>query len=226
MPLYELTLTSEFQGQLCINRWNYLSTGVPAVVSGSFGLISAFTGVTTMPADPSAGSVMAAIMNLSTNGVRFLGLTAKAIYDVVDFYERPFVPNLWGVVSGDGLPPFVSYGFRTNRVRQDIARATKRFVGVSETYQLNGEIIGTGVAAVNALANSMSQVLAYDDEGNTISYSPAVVKKEAYTTDKGTRAYRYYATEAEQLQNIATGVLWQAYATVRSQTSRQFGRGQ
>lgn len=226
MPIYEVTLTSEFQGQQCINRWNYVSAGVPAVVTGSFGLISAMMGGSVQPAEPASGSLMTGIMLLVTNGVKFLGLTAKNIYDVEDFYERPFVPALWGQIEGDGMPPFVAYGLRTNRVRQDIARATKRFVGASETLQNNGTLIGAAVTNLQMVATRMSEALVYDDEGNTITYMPAVVKKEAYTTPSGGRAYRYMADEAAQLANTALGVVWQPYGTLRSQTSRQFGRGQ
>ena len=226
MTLYEVTLVSEFEGQQCINRWNYVSTGVPAVTTGSFGLITAMMGANVQPADPAAGSLMLTIMELVTDTVKFSGLTAKAIYDVVDFYERPFVPKLSGLNAGAALPPFAAFGFRTNRVRQDIARATKRFVGVDEGLQEQGTITGVGITTMTDLAARMSEILVYNDEGNTITYAPCVVKKEQYTTDKGTTAYRYYASEAEQMQNVATGILWQPYTTVRSQTSRQFGRGQ
>lgn len=226
MALYEVTLTTVFQGEQCINRWNYVSIGTPAVVTGSFALVSAMLGANAQPADPTNASLIYAIMQLVSNQVQFVGLTAKAIYDVIDFYERPFVPRLNGLVQGEALPPFAAFGFRTSRVRQDISRATKRFVGVAEGLQTSGTIIPLDPDYLTALANRMSETLVYDDEGNSVSFTPAVVKKERYETPQGTFAYRYYADQATQMSNVATGILWEAYPTIRSQTSRQFGRGQ
>ena len=69
----------------------------------------------------------------------------------------------------------------------------------------------------------------YDDEGNTLTFTPIVCKKQKYAvpdSDPVRYAYRYFPTEAEQMDEIAEGVTWQAYTQTRSQTSRQYGRGQ
>jgi hypothetical protein len=74
----------------------------------------------------------------------------------------------------------------------------------------------------------MGAIITYDDEGNTISFAPAIVGKEKYTPDplKPDRyAYRYYPTLAEQMEHVAQGFNWDVYNQVRTQVSRQYGRG-
>lgn len=229
--LFELTLFTQYAGQSCVNRWNYISTGTPAVASLSYALLYAFGAIP----DPAintqfrTGSVMEYIQELVSNGVTFVASSAKAIYDVEDFYEIPYVPARTGDNSGSqGSSPVLAFGFRTNRVRQDIRRATKRFVGVYEGAIGTGGVIESGAAGVMAtLADRMSAILTYDDEGNTLSFAPCVVAKQQYTpAGSDVPAYRYYPSLVTQMEHVGTGVLWQPYAQVRSQTSRQYGRGQ
>ena len=227
--LYELTLFTSYFNQLCINRWNWLMTGTPAAALGSVALVNAFGAIPTAGVFPS-GSIFAAIKGLLSNSVIFTQINARALYDVVDFYETPFPANTFGAVTGDSGSPVDAYGFRTNRVRTDIRRATKRFVGVAESQiSTGGSLNSSAIAAVADLATKMSTNLSYDDEGNTLTFTPVVLKKEKYTvpgSDPVRYAYRYFPTEAEQLDEMAEGVTWEAYTTVRSQTSRQYGRGQ
>lgn len=225
--LYEVVLRQEYYSQTIINRFNYVGAGVPAAVSGSFALIAALGFIPDNSIYPAAGFFNILRGQLATT-LRFVSVDARAIYDVVDFYERPFVSNLFGVRAGEPMAPFMSYGFRTNRVRQDIGRGTKRFAGTVETQVGAGGNIETGmVSQLQELADVMSDVLTYDDEGNTLTFSPCIVKKEKYhpPTSPTNWAYRYWANEATQMADVALGIAWDPYITVRSQTSRQYGRG-
>lgn len=228
MALMEVTLITEYQNQRCINRWNYFATGTPAAVSKSFALSSAI------------GGVLGALQNQFPNGtllnnirvnvsieVFFREILVRDVYSNTDFYTTPFPNTLAGNIPGKNLSPFSAYGFITNRTRSDIRRATKRFVGVVAGDVEDGGVIGaTRLQGLQALANAMSAVLQYNDEGNTISFAPCVVQKERYIPEGSSRpAYRYYPTLALQQQRLMTGIVWQPYATVRSQTSRQYGRG-
>lgn len=228
--IYEATLFTSYYGQSCINRWNYLRTGTPAVVTGSFALLSAMGGIppTLTPTQFPTGTMLRIIQQQIVNQVTFVALTVKAIYDVTDFYELPWVPALTGANATQGLSPVMGYGFRTSRVRTDIRRGTKRIVGVDEGQTDGGGVLNSGgAAAAAAIADAMTVTLEYTDEGNTLSFAPIVVKKEPYIPSGSTQtAYRYYPTLAEQMDFIATGILWQPYPSVRSQTSRQYGRGQ
>lgn len=228
--IYELSVFTTLFGQQCVNRWNYLLTGDPASVKGSFALIEAFGGIppTLTPTQFPTGTLMERWQEAAADALQFQSMTCKAIYDVTDFYELPYIPVLDGDQTGDALSPVIAFGFRSSRTRTDIRRGMKRLPGVTEAeVSTGGNLVGGGVSFSNEMAGFMSDVLEYDDEGNTLSFAPIVVKKQAYIPEGSTReAYRYFPTLAEQLENIAVGVLWQPYAQVRTQTSRQYGRGQ
>jgi hypothetical protein len=226
--LYELTMRGTFFNQQIINRWNYVSTGIGASVSGSFGLIDAFGAIDTAGVYPPLKPFQL-IMNCLSNLFTVYSLEARAasLYDPEDFYERPFpTPYAGNIAAGQGTSPALAFGMRTTRVRLDIARGTKRFSGVSEDQIDSGGVIASAaLTRLASAADAMSDLLTFDDEGNVISYSPCVVGKQEYTTPSGKKAYRYYPTLVEQLTHIATGIVWAPYTTVRTQTSRQYGRG-
>lgn len=230
MPIMEITLEGTFASQQIINRWNYLASGTPSAVSFSFALVSAFGAIEDGGSYPS-GTVIDNIRLMVSSQYSFTQSLAKDVYDPVDFYQAPFIPSLAGAVAGESNSPVMAYGFRTNRTRLDIRRATKRFAGVVETEAFSGGVIdSTFVDGEMAnLASIMSQTITYDDEGNTLTFQPIVVGKEKYTPNPLAPekvAYRYYETEAEQLDHIMTSILWEPYPRLRSQVSRQYGRGQ
>lgn len=237
MPtLMELTLTQTYLGQVAINRWNYVASGTPAAVSLSFALVKAFGAIFDQTAVPPAyppNTLLQAIRAVQSNAVNYQSIEARAIYSPTDFYTTGFAPALTGAATGEGMSPVLSFGFRSTRVRADIRRAQKRFVGVSENNAAGGGVITAAtLALLDTIAQRMSQVLTYNDEGNTITFSPCVVGKFKYAIP-GTSPVRYayrYATPAEggeaaQLQKTATGIGWERYLEVRSQVSRQYGRG-
>jgi hypothetical protein len=224
--LYEITVFGTYFNQQIVNRFNYVSTGVPASVSGSFALMNAFGAV--FSSTPPAGLPLTSWMAYVSNEYKITNIIvrAPADYAVEDFYERPFPTPYGGGNSNEGLSPTSAFGFRTSRVRLDIARGTKRLVGVCETQtDAGGNLTSTAIANMTTVADDFSDTLTYDDEGNTITFSPCVVQKVEYETPKGTKAYRYYPTLAQQLEHIALGVVWSPYTTVRTQTSRQYARG-
>lgn len=235
MPLMEVTLEQTYAGQEIINRWNYLASGIPAAVTHSFALVSAlgavFDEVAVPPGYPADG-LMQMIANIQNTGVSFQTLTCKDVYSVTDFFSVVFVNPLVGSQTGDGMSPAMAFGFRTNRVRSDIRRATKRFVGASEAdVGALGVIVPAFMTSdVIPLAEKMSEVLEYDDSGNLLSFAPCVAKKQRYDTetqlpDENGNAYRYFPVEEDQLDLVATSVTWDPYTTLRTQVSRQYGRG-
>lgn len=230
MPIMEVVLQQTYQAQNIINRWNYVASGTPAAVSLSFALTSAIGAIPDAGVYPTDG-LMKKLAAIQSANVSFTVVTVKNVYSQTDFYSTPFTTPLTGAhVGSEDMPPFVAFGFRTNRVRQDIHRATKRFVGVFEADNVGGAVQSPIVPGLEAVSTAMSAVLTYDDEGNTLTFAPCVVSKEKYdpNPEDPTRnhvAYRYYATEAVQMNHLAQGIVWQHYATLRSQTSRQFGRG-
>jgi hypothetical protein len=234
MAILEVVLAGVYFNQQTISRWNYVSTGTPAAVSLSFALASAFGAIydeVAIPPGYPADTPLALISELCNAGWTWEQLTVLDPYSPTDFYQTPFVNPYGGVGEGTGMSPMNAYGFRTNQVRRDVARGTKRFPGTEEESVDAGGVIGSALMSLmNDVADKMTETLTYDDEGNTLSFAPAICGKEEYDPNPppltgNHRAYKYYGTLAEQLEHTAIGVLWQPYTTIRSQTSRQYGHG-
>jgi hypothetical protein len=227
MPLYEVVLQQSYFGQEVINRFNYLGSGTPASVTGSFGLLSAMGFIPTSTT-LLAGTVGAGIQGIQNAACSFVQALARAIYLDDDFFDNPFFANTVGGVGGLGDPvsPVNAFGFRSNRVKQSIGRGYKRFAGMSEGDTDSGGVLTTsaGIRLTN-LRNEMGATLTYDDSGNTLTFTPCVAQKLKYTTPSGKTAYKYYPTEAAQAPHIANGIAWEFYPQLRTQTSRQYGRG-
>jgi len=227
MPLYEVVLEERYYNQSCINRWNYLGSGTPAAVTGSFALLTAMGLIglsTALPTD----TVGRAIQNMQNTAVTFIQATARAIYVDTDFYANPFLVGTTGAqnAAGDTLSPTNAFGFRSSRVRQSIGRGYKRFVGMAEFDLNNGGIMSSGALTnMEAVRAAMGETLTYDDEGNTLTFTPCIAQKEEYTTPSGKKAYRYYPTEVAQSTHLAQGITWEIYTNQRTQNSRQYGRG-
>jgi hypothetical protein len=226
--LMEVTLFQTFQGQRCVNRWNYVASGTPAAVTLSFAMLSAMgflSETTTLDPDTLAGKIQA----VQNSSCFFNSALARAVYIDEDFYENPFIASTVGAQGNDASAssPLNAYGFRSNRVKQSIGRGYKRFAGVEQSLMSSG---GDWISAIEddlqLIADLLGDTLSYDDEGNTLTFIPAVVQKEKYEVeDSGKFAYRYYASQATQLTHTAQGVIWEFYPEMRSQTSRQYGRG-
>lgn len=226
MAILEVVLEQTFAGQQVINRFNYIQTGTPAAVSPSFGLVAALGAIPDAGVYPPLG-LMAGIAFVQVSDVNFVSISAKNLYSVTDFYQTPFTVPLAGGAGAEGLPPTNATGFRTNRTRLDIRRGFKRLAGVPEAVQTNGVFTPAHLLVLDDVAGIMSDVLEYDDEGNTLVYTPCILKrdKQAHPTIPGSFVYPYFPTESAQLDNAMTSIIWEPYSTVRTQTSRQFGQG-
>ena len=228
--LYELTLVYAFAGQSMVNRWNYLLNGVPAAVSGSFALTSAagalYDNIAIPPGYPS-GTLVSSVADMLSVEAVLQEITVLNVYDPVDFYQTPFTQTYAGKRTGESASPLLAFGFRTNVVRRDIRRGMKRFGGLSENAGTTGGEVNHAAmdAYAQALIDVMNANLDYNDEGNTLTFAPCIVGKEKYVAPSGKNAYRYYGTFAEQADHLATGIQWQSYNHLRSQVSRQYGRG-
>lgn len=228
MAILELIVTGELFGQLTVNRFHYIQSGTPAAVMPSFGLISAFGLIPGSGGDPQfPGSTPASAWQVCVVGVfKWVSAYARNLYTPTDFYELPYLTRPQGGAAGEAAAPFMAYGLRSSRVRTDIRRGSKRFAGVSEDDAGAGGVVGSSqLARLATLASRLSSPLTYDDEGNTLTYNLAILQFEEYTTPRGRKAYRKYASPTVQLEHSATGMDWAPETVVRSQTSRQYGRG-
>lgn len=231
MSIYEIVLDSSYFNQSCINRWNYISSGTVSGITGSQALMSAMGFLPT--GDPPAyplSTIFQRIRDVSVTAVTFTQVIAKNIKDPLDFWTASFEPGTAGLLSAVGLGPFNAAGFRTTRTRSDIARGTKRFVGFPANGETNGGVIVPDhIALLHILAQNMGINLTYTGDGSNITFHPAIIQKLKYDVPNSNpvrHAYKYYPTEAEQVEHSMQGFVWEEYTTVRSQTSRQYGKGQ
>lgn len=229
MPLYEITLEQTYFGQQVINRWNYQSGAVPAGQSGAFLAVVAMGAIADDDTAPFAETtVLGQIKGIQTLDAVFVQIVAKNLYSVTDFYTYAFPPNTVGNNNtGQSLSPAMAFGFTSDRTRSDIRRAQKRLCGVGENYVDGGGVIpALMMTAVQAVGDVMANPNTVNLDGVTTVFTPFVFGREKYHPEgKTTWAYRYYETEAEQLLHMAKINAFTAKPNVRTQTSRQYGRG-
>lgn len=228
MPIYQVVVQQQYFNQKCINRWNYISSAVPSSVNGATGLASAlgFTDIDASDLFPE-GTLARDWQDLISEDADFVQIDIRNVYSTTDFYIVPFPPNVKGQKSAsNGLSPATAYGCVSSRVNLGVNPGFKRFVGVTEDgVSSGGVLIATRLQQLQDLCDRMGEVVIFDPLGEAVGYTPSIVSKEKYTTPKGNTAYKYYATEAEQLQHVAQGVSWSPYSQTRTQVSRQYGRG-
>jgi hypothetical protein len=227
MAIYEVVSVQTLFGQQVINRWNYVSAGTPAAVSGSFALAAAFGAVPSgtppvMPTD----TVFDYMREIQSDDLKHNEVVVKNLYSATDFYTIPFT-DLAGKASEGSTTPFMAYGLRTNRTRLDINRGQKRIAGLPETvFADGGLIVPSIVIALNNLAVAMSDTISYDDEGNVITFTPVILGRDPVPVNsKGKKTYPLYSTESAQLSHVMQSIIWSGYPEVRSQVSRQYKRG-
>lgn len=228
MAIMELKVKQVFFGQEVLNVFNFLFSGTPAAVTPSFGLIAAFGGIEEAGIYPT-GTILDGMRAIQVDALEYVSIEARDVYSVTDFYATPFLAGTTGVSAATPQAPFLAYGLKSNRTRTDIRAGRKSICGVpDESVGEGGVIIGGAVAGLATLASRMSQVITYNDEGNTLSYAPIVVNKEKYTPNPAKpdkKAYKYWFPEAVQLTHIMESITWAGKPDVRSQVSRQYGRG-
>jgi hypothetical protein len=225
---YQVVLRQLYAGQRCINTWNYYTGDTVTSHLGAFSLASALGFIED--GDPLAypsGAMFAHLFGLCSNLCTFTDAMVQAMYDPLDFYEQPFNPPVHGGDSGgNGLSPTQAYGFQTQRVRLDISRGHKRFVGVTENRTDDGGVINSSqITLLNALGTIMGATLTDSSSGAPISFKPVILGKLKYTTPSGKTAYKKYATEALQAEHMAENLIWSPYENTRTQNTRQYGRG-
>lgn len=228
MALYEIVLEQSYAGQQIINRWNYQSDSSPSGVSGAFKALVGMgftpdTDITPFGEETVAGKLQA----LQADSAIFVQAIARNLYSVTDFFTYAFPPGTaGGNVGVQGMSPTMAYGLTSDRTRSDIRRAQKRFVGVPESFVDALGVISAGVLTdLQELGDAMGDVNVVPAGGTPILFTPYVFGRESYTTPSGKTAYKYYDTEVEQLDHIARINVFNPKNTVRTQTSRQYGRG-
>jgi len=223
--LFEVILRQSYQTRNVLNRWHYNGSGTPAAVQMSFALASAFGGIQDgITGEFPEDSVMEFLRSMQAEPLLYLELQVAALYDVSDFYVIPYNSSAHGASGGTAMSPFAAYGFQSNRVRTDIRRGNKRICGVVEgAVKEFGEIESTIMPSLVEIGDAFSATLEYDDEGNTLSFQPAVLsfQKHAPDADHDTDWYSKYSTNTAQLEHTALGITWQPKPYITTQNSRK-----
>lgn len=225
MTFLEVSLFATYSGQRCLNVFNVVTLDEPAVISPAYGAAQAMGFVPDEVGFPADLFFDKLVENVSNNVV-FNQIRVKDPYDVTDFYSQPFPAGTTGAAAGESMSPAMAFSLFSNQTRLDIAAGQKRFVGVPEAATGNGGVLTGGALGEWAeVADVLSAPMTYDDEGNLLSYRVVVAKKEEYVAPSGKPAYKYFPTLEEQMDNIATGLLWTPREYVSTQTTRQYGKG-
>jgi hypothetical protein len=228
MPMYRVTLEGNYSGQQTINTFDMLSGAVPSGENGALLVLAGmgfapYTGLTPFGVDTFAGKLSLA----QTVQAFFIQAVCRNLYSNTDFYTFAFAPDTHGQRTGQGMSPVLAAGFTTDRTRLDIRRGQKRFVGVSESdVDAAGYLNSDGQTVWNAVGNTMDNITVVPVGAGTFTFTPYVFQKQK--VERGTPLKTHYdewATEAEALEHIAKINVWTLKPTVRSQVSRQFGRG-
>lgn len=222
MKFYTVTLRQEALGQQIINRWNYSVAGSGSGAS-SVELLHLMGFLPASPPPTSTdGTIEAAILAVQSVSLQHIEFECAELYTPTDFYTGAYSPGIAGAVD-EGISSITdAYGLFSSRVRTDIKRGFKRIAGVPPSaYAQNSELASGFQIAVGVLGERMSLPL----EGATVLYDPSVFQFEAYTTPSGKTAYKKYADPEVQAEHVAADVEWAIYDTIRTQVSRQIGRG-
>ena len=223
MAFYEITLRSVYKLQQCINRFPYWAdtSGFQAPSALELLVLAGF-----IP-DPDTGlidsdTLFASIIALVSGGVFFVSAEARELYSISDFYEAGYSPGFQGGEAVVGSAPFLAFGLTSSRVLTTVKRGSKRFVGVTEDDIDEGGALSTDAITRLAL---VGERMSANFSGESSVYEPATFGFEPYTTASGRTAYRKFTDPDDQLEHTAHPVVYSVMANVRSQTSRQYGRG-
>lgn len=228
MPLYEITLEQVFAGQQCINRWNYQSAAIPSGSLGALLLIQAmgFAVNDTIPAFD-ASTIAGQLQSLQAVAVNWVQAVCKNIYDPTDYYSYPFPAGTTSLNGGsEAESPVIAVGFSTNRTRTDVRRGQKRFAGLTEGQVGDvGNLTSGARSSWQALGDNMAIDAVADTGPDTVSFTPYVFGRKRTVALDGKVSYPYWPTETEQMAHAMKILSWTVKSTVRTQGTRQYGRG-
>ena len=235
MPtIMEVTVQGRLFNQQTLNVFNYHYDGVASDPGGLSTILLNGLGwplwdiVTSQYPD---GSVAEA-WRLAVNGqFTFEIITVRNVYSRTDFVEWLFPISgaaRTGAEGGEATSPALTYALKSSKALADIKRGARRIAGASEPrIEAGGVLSVAGLSLLNELAGTFSSLLpAFDNQ-----FASCICKKEKVPvlnpddTPSGRFKYEYFTDIEEQIDNTAYPVIWGAVPTIRTQTSRQYGRG-
>jgi hypothetical protein len=218
---YQLNVIGDLAGEQTNNVFHYYSSGVPAGGELPSQSLWSLFGFDTSPTTSVAQSWLFCV----SSAWKCTGIFVRDLYSDTDFFDFVYGTPPTGGQPAEFTSPFASYAFRTNRVRLNVRRGSKRIAGVSEVQVTNGIVISGFRAALADFAQTMSDTLTSTVLGSSLIFQPAVISlKRQISEETGKVEYVLYPPE-EQLDHTAVGVNWQSLVNVTSQSTRKYGRG-
>lgn len=151
------------------------------------------------------------MQDITSNQVGYLSMSVVNLTDPLQIYEAPFTDPAAGGVTGDCLPPFAAWAFQLRRTTAATRNGAKRFAGVPESLQLNGEPTAGAAVSLQAMATWLGNPSTLTlDNGVEISVEiqPVICRKD----ETGALIASQYVSSAQP-------------RGVSSQNTRKFGRG-
>lgn len=143
--------------------------------------------------------------------VAYNGFSIKNLSEPLEIFEG--VPNeaIVGDVAGDCLPPYAAYGFKLTRTTALTRNGAKRFWGVPESMQVNGQPGGLAIVNLPLIAQNLAFGFDFDlviEPVENVQFYPAIVRKDA-------------AGLMTQFQRVLSA----QFRSITTQNTRKFGRG-
>jgi hypothetical protein len=224
--LLQLRVEQRTFGQMCLNTFDFAETTPEPLTGASFALATAFGLIPVAAAYPAA-TPFRLWRDLIDNSVEYIRFTIRTLYSVTDFYEAGFLPSTFGLVAtaNEAMSPTLAYGITSNRVRTDVRRGSKRFAGVTETAVGDGgTVVPSALANWQLFCNSISVPITATVAGQAYSFSSSVLPKQTPGDNVG-QVGEFWPTYSAQLAKSAIGLAWTPQQYIRTQVSRQYGRG-
>jgi len=238
MPLYEVIVTGTIQGDQAIWRSNWERTTDP--VGGNLFAYRLLQAIGFDEADttaPQPDSLLEYFQACATGQAVITSLFSRNLYDDLDFSEIPLGAGWIGLQSGGAYaPPFVNAQWRSNRTNLAVRRGHVSTWGIQEAnIDDSSNVIGSDLTGpMDEFAGAMSIEQTHTIVSQLYGFRSCVLSKERYMvagtgtdpiTNPARWAYKYYDTEAEQLEHAALDLTWERMLPVSSRMSRKKGRG-
>lgn len=145
--VYQLTDIQLFNSSVeCRNVYYFRQLGGSsgaAVLAGSF-----------------SGTLLPKIIVVQTGAITHERLDVINLDNPGDYYTQDLTSGNVGAVSGQTLPPFVSFQIRLNRDSRSVRHGWKRYAGVAESCQAEGNVTDPAMTtALNDLATYQTALL-------------------------------------------------------------------
>jgi len=129
--------------------------------------------------------VMSVVQNVISSNCGWQQMTVRNLTDTDEIFISAFTEQLSGAVTGDCLPPYASWGFLYRRSTTATRNGYKRFCGVPESSQINGEPTAGAAIALQSVALHLSNSFTLTLEAASaapdvdVEFVPVIVRKDA-----------------------------------------------